>query len=79
MKKFEIIKSTKNNKTFFGLIITADDKEYSFPFISESRNDVEKIADNFKNNDISPVHYNEIISDYFIGKAYDSLIENALT
>lgn len=77
MQKAEIIEEQINDTTLFGIIIETEDRKFRFPYISESKDEVIALLNRLK-KDISPMHYNDIIEDYIIGKAYDRLKDNGL-
>ncbi len=72
-----IIEEQINGVILYGILIENEDRKFRFPNISEDREEVVSLLKRIS-NDVSPEHYNDIIRDHIIGKAYDKLISNGL-
>ncbi|MBR3767886.1 MAG: hypothetical protein IKL10_06570 [Clostridia bacterium] len=74
----EVIEESVKGSTIFSIRITTTEKEFNYYGITENKEDAEALSEQIKAGNISPVHFNDVIHDFIIGKAYDKLIMNKI-
>lgn len=72
-----LIEEQINNRRIFGIVIENESCNLRFPYISEDEAVVRDLLCAIP-DDVSVDHIRDIIKDFIIGKAYDSLILNDL-
>lgn len=79
MPKYSLIHSSLNGKSFFGIRIeTNHDTVYEYRYISAFYEEADELIRKMSKDYISPVHFDDIVTDYLAQLYYDILLRNGL-
>lgn len=79
MQKYSLIQSTINEKSVYGIKIEAENGIiYEYGYISVFRSEADELICKMSKGYISPVHFNDIVTDYLAQLFYEKLSLNGL-
>ena len=80
MVSAELLQNRRDGAVTYGVsIISARGTTRTYPDISASRPEAERLLRRLRTDDVSPLHYDDIVRDYIIELAFERIQRNGLT
>ena len=75
----ELLTSKQEDCTVYGVSVSnAQGMLLTYPDISASRSETERLLHRLRDGDVSPLHYDDVVRDYILALAYERIQRNGL-
>ena len=79
MISFVLEPSESGEQTTYGIRILKGNETLRFyPSVSEYREDAVRLINRLERNDVSALHYDDVVSDYILELAYNRILKNGI-
>ncbi|MBQ9945857.1 MAG: hypothetical protein IJO68_04965 [Clostridia bacterium] len=76
--KAEITEKHIDTTVLYGLLIATENQTLRFEGLTAIRSEVEELSSRLLNTDITTEHLKDIIRDFIVEKAYDTITANSI-
>ena len=79
MVHFCLIERFDDDSPLFGIAVKENGKTVvSYPDVSRSKEEAERLRRQMERSDLSPVHYDDVVRDYLVELMYERMERNGL-
>ena len=79
MVHFCLIERVDDDSPLFGIAVKENGKTVvSYPEVSRSKEEAERLLRRMERSDLSPIHYNDVVRDYLFELMYERMEKNGL-